>query len=67
MNKLSLKAKMTEQGTSVLDLSRLLGISQSTFYRKLNSDNNFTVGEASKIATHLHMNSDELTKIFLTD
>ena len=66
LNKAKLKSKMVENSITVHDLSLALGISQSTFYRKLNSGADFTIGEATQIATKLNMTAEELTNIFLS-
>lgn len=66
MKKAKLKAKMVENGVSAGELSETLTISKSTFYRKLNSGEDFTVGEATKIAQKLNLSADELTEIFLS-
>lgn len=66
MNSQKLKAKIMECGKNVPEVSRFLGISPSTFYRKANGDGDFTVGEAEKMGRLLNMNKEEMTHIFLT-
>lgn len=66
MNKAKLKAKMVERNISASELANVLSISPSTFYRKLNNGECFTVGEASEISKNLNLSSDELTEIFLS-
>ena len=66
MQKTKLKAKMIENGVSVEELAKTLTISKSTFYRKLNNGEDFTVGETVKIAKKLNLSADEVSKIFLS-
>lgn len=58
MNKL--KAKVVENGMSMDELSRAVGISRDTLYRRLSSGaGSFRVAEAKKISEVLHLTSEE--------
>lgn len=65
MNSNRLKAKMREKDVSVPELSELLGIDVSTFYRKISSSTNmFSVEQARMIAIKLKMDDREIQDIF---
>lgn len=65
MNSNRLKAKMREKDVSVPELSKLLGIDVSTFYRKISSSTNmFSVEQARMIAIKLKMDDREIQDIF---
>lgn len=66
MTERKLKAQCIEKDISFEELSSLLGISISTFYRKL-SNETFTVKEMRIIANHLNWNSDDLDYVFFTN
>ena len=66
MNKL--KAKVVENGMSMDELSRAVGISRDTLYRRLSSGaGSFRVAEAKKISEVLHLTSEERDIIFSRD
>lgn len=55
VNVRKLRAKMIENNFSVEALSNIIGVSKSTFYRKLTEKGeNFTIGEANAIARALN-------------
>ena len=65
MNKL--KAKVVENGMSMDELSRAVGISRDTLYRRLSSGaGSFRVAEAKKISEVLHLTSEERDIIFFS-
>lgn len=64
MDKNKLKAKMVEKNLSVKELSSEIGINTSTFYRKLNDGECFTIGETTKIAEQLELTAEEINHIF---
>ena len=65
MNKKKLRAKMLEGNYNVVSLSETLGISPSTFYRKLRTEG-FEIGEANKIVAVLGLSSQDASDIFFS-
>lgn len=60
-----LKATLKEKGVSIEEVSKLIGINKSTFYRKLASDGaTFTIGEVDKMSKALSLTVDEINAIF---
>lgn len=60
-----LKATLKEKGMSVEEVSKLIGIDKSTFYRKLASDGaTFTIGEVDKMSKALSLTVEEINAIF---
>ena len=59
-----LEQKMREKNISVSEMSKLLNINESTWYRKKRNAKSFSVGEAEKICNILDLSGDELTEIF---
>ena len=59
-----LKAKMMEKGVSTLDLCEYMDICETTFYRKLSRNGNFSRAEIEKIAVVLTLSIEELERIF---
>lgn len=57
MNKTLLENKMRENGKTISDMYKMLGISRSTFYRKRNGKSEFTHGEICKIVDYLKLES----------
>ncbi len=63
-----LRGKMVECGVKVDCVAEQLGVSRSTFYRKLESDGGaFTIKEVSIIAKALHLDLAELNSIFFSE
>ncbi len=61
-----LLGKMKEQGVSVPELAREIGVAPSTIYRILNNDGkSFTVSQVEVIKNMLHLNSRTVVAIFL--
>ncbi|MGI6607553.1 MAG: helix-turn-helix domain-containing protein [Erysipelotrichaceae bacterium] len=58
-----LKAKCIEKDVGFDELSQVLGISVSTFYRKI-SNVTFTIKEVRSLAEHLKLTEDEILFIF---
>lgn len=65
MNVNKLKGKIVEKGMNVEKVADLIDIDRSSLYRKLNSMEKLTIGEASKIATALELSDSEAFEIFL--
>lgn len=59
-----LKAKLTEKGTSVIAICNELGICETTFYRKMLRDGDFSRFEIGKITELLNLTLDERDAIF---
>lgn len=57
MNKKLLDKKMRENGKTISDMYKMLGISRSTYYRKRNGKSEFTHGEICKIVDYLKLQS----------
>ena len=59
-----LKAKMTEQSITPLMLCGELGICETTFYRKISRNGDFSRFEIGKISDCLRLTSEERNNIF---
>ncbi len=60
-----IKGRIVENGTSVENMAKYMGVAPSTIYRKLlNSGESFTIKEANDIAKFLDFTPDEATSIF---
>lgn len=66
MNANKLKGKIVEKGLNVEKVAELIGIDKSTFYRKLNNFDSFTIKNAVDIKNALGLSSEEATEIFLS-
>jgi len=58
-----LKAQCIEKNISFEELSQVLGMSKSTFYRKLSNDT-FTVKDIRKMSEYLNWTSDTMQYVF---
>lgn len=65
MNANRLKGKIVEKGLNVEKLCKIIGMDKSTFYRKLNDFEKFTIGDAVKIKDALELSDQEATDIFI--
>lgn len=63
LNANKLKGKMVEKNISVALIAKTLGISPSTFYRKIKK-NSFEIAEADAIVKTLGLTSNEAKEIF---
>lgn len=64
----ALKKKITDRGMTQENLAKSIGIDNSTFYRKINSDAlTFSIGQMHKIADVLSLSPEDATKIFLCE
>lgn len=66
MNANKLKGKIVEKGLNVAKTADLIDINKSSFYRKLNGFDSFTVNEASKLKEVLGLSNLEALDIFLS-
>ena len=62
-----LKGKIAEKGLNQMTVAKRAGIDRSTLNRKLKTGENFTIGEANKIAIVLGLNKEDAMKIFFAD
>lgn len=61
-----LEAAMALRGLSSRELSKALGIAESTLYNKRYGKTDFNRGEIKKIKTVMNLSEDEVDEIFLT-
>ena len=61
-----LKAKIIEKGFNVESFAAAIGMERSKLYRKLNSFEKITIGEAARMKVVLDMTDEEAIYIFLT-
>ena len=63
-----LKGKIVEKNLTIEQVSSLMGIDKSTFYRKINSTNGetFTIREVDLIVKKLELSLDEANAIFFS-
>lgn len=61
-----LKAQCIEREVTIEELSQVLGMSTSTFYRRLSNDT-FTVKEIRKMAKYLNWTNDNIEYVFFTN
>lgn len=59
-----LKAKLVEKGVCVIDLCNTIGICETTFYRKLSRQGDFSRSEIKKIVEVLCLTVEEMNSIF---
>ena len=64
MNANELKARMVLKGINAKALCAMIGISDCSWYRKLNGKTEFTQGEISAIAKALDMTKDDVFAVF---
>lgn len=64
MNATQLKAAMLIQGYNAARLAVVLGISESSLYRKLSNRTEFTAGEIARIRDTLNLSQDDVARIF---
>lgn len=60
-----LKGKIVENGKSVVEMSQVLGINPSTFYRKMKR-NSFEIGEVDVMVRELCLSKEEANAIFFS-
>lgn len=59
-----LKAKIVELETSVETVAESIGMDRSTLYRRLQTPDDFTVGEIGMLASTLGLTCEEAQSIF---
>jgi len=61
-----LRVKVCEKGLSIETLAEKIGMTKSTFYRKLSKGGaSFTIGEIHKIVESIPLSKQEAVEIFL--
>ncbi len=58
------RIKLISAGVTVKDIAQVIGINETTLYRKIKGITDFSRNEMSIIKTFLNLNSDEFEKIF---
>lgn len=58
------RIKLISAGFTVKDIAKVVGINETTLYRKIKGITDFSRNEMSIIKTFLKLNSDEFEKIF---
>ena len=66
MNANKLKGMIIANGMNIEQIADEIGIDRSSMYRKLNSFEKITIGEAIKIKEVLHMSNEQAIEIFLS-
>ena len=66
-NTAKLRGKIRERQLTQKELSKIVGIDISTLNRKLKTGEDFSIGEANKIADALSLTKDEAIDIFFTN
>lgn len=68
MNRRLFKSVMALNGDNQKDLSEFLGITEQTFSRKLNenNDNGFSQSEIKKIVQKYKLDADQISQIFFS-
>ena len=66
MNANKLKGLIIANGMNVEQLADAINVDRSSMYRKLNSFEKITIGEAIKIKEVLKMSNEQACEIFLT-
>ena len=61
-----LRGKMVSLDVSMEEVAKVLGVTVSSMYRKLNSFEKITIGEAKKIKEFLGLTDAEAIEIFLS-
>ena len=64
MNANLLRAELAKNGMTQKDLARAIGMAQSTLYRKMRGDSDFTRTEITIIRDRLHLTNKDVTSIF---
>lgn len=67
MNINLLKSQIALKGKKITDIARILSISKTAIYRKLNGDSDFTRQEIFKIIEYLGIDTELAMKIFFDD
>ena len=64
-NTMRLKGKMAENGLTQETMASAIDMDRSTLNRRLKTGEDFTIGEANRIVSVLHLSSSEALAIFM--
>lgn len=67
VNVAKLKGKIVERDITQEELAKNIGITKSTFYRKMKQNGNFSIKEVNLIVSSLNLTKDEAINIFFAD
>lgn len=67
MDAILLEAACKRKGLTIQHVARLLGMDESTFYRKRKGLTDFTRKEIQMLRSILNLTSEEVDEIFFTD
>ncbi len=63
-----LKGKIVEQGTTIENLAKAIGLNKSTLYRKMsNNGEGFTVKDVTLISEELKLSLEDVNSIFFSN
>ena len=61
-----LKGAIVENGKTQQEVAEEIGIDRSTFYRKMKSGGDFSIGEVSRMVTAIPLTNEQAIQIFLS-
>lgn len=67
VNVSKLKGKIVECDITQEELAKNIGITKSTFYRKMKQNGNFSIKEVNLIVSSLNLTKDEAINIFFAE
>lgn len=67
VNVSKLKGKIVERDITQEELAKNIGITKSTFYRKMKQNGNFSIKEVNLIVSSLNLTKDEAINIFFAE
>ena len=67
VNVAKLKGKIVERDITQEELAKNIGITISTFYRKMKQNGNFSIKEVNLIVSSLNLTKDEAINIFFAE
>ncbi|VTT11388.1 phage repressor [Streptococcus gordonii] len=67
VNVAKLKGKIVERDITQEELAKNIGITKSTFYRKMKQNGNFSIKEVNLIVSSLNLTKDEAINIFFAE
>lgn len=64
MNKQELSAELMRKKMTYSNIAEILGVTEMTFYRKINNMNEFKLSEIQLMASALNLDDDSIRRIF---
>lgn len=64
MNKQELSAELMRKKMTYSNIAEILGVTEMTFYRKINNMNEFKLSEIQLMAATLNLDDDSIRRIF---